>query len=376
MVVAEFRDRIHPGLVETGRVERGGDRPFHTVINAENSHALEMLADTHRHAIDAIYIDPPYNTGAKDWKYNNDYVERDDDYRHSKWLAFMERRLRLARELLNPDDSVLIVTIDEKEYLRLGLLLEQAFPEARIQMVSSVISPGGASRTAAFTRVDEYLYFVKVGSAAPIKHTSDLLFSERGSGTRVEKSPIWRGLLRGGSGPLRADSPSKFYPVLVDPRTGEVVGAGRALPRGKDRSSYDPPIGLEAVWPLKQRGVEGRWELNATTFEARRSLGYVRAGEPNRNTGTRTTYYLRNAEIERLENGELVASGRTTAGHLDIAYNQERDQSLPAKTVWNSPSHNATEYGSNLLKALLRRRFPYPKSLYAVEDVLRFFVGS
>ena len=87
VVVARFEDPIYPGLVETGRVENGGpDKPFHTVINAENFHALEMLTYTHRHSVDAIYIDPPYNTGAKDWKYNNDYVEEDDDYRHSKWL--------------------------------------------------------------------------------------------------------------------------------------------------------------------------------------------------------------------------------------------------------------------------------------------------
>ena len=109
-----------PGLVSTGKVERGGDKPFHTVINGENYHVLKALTYTHRGKVDAIYIDPPYNTGAKDWKYNNDYVEGDDLYRHSKWLAMMERRLLLARELLNPADSVLIVTIDEKEYLRLG----------------------------------------------------------------------------------------------------------------------------------------------------------------------------------------------------------------------------------------------------------------
>ena len=85
------------------------------MINGENFHVLEQLTFTHEHTIDAIYIDPPYNTGARDWKYNNDYVEGDDLYRHSKWLAFMERRLKLAKRLLNPDDSVLIVTIDEKE---------------------------------------------------------------------------------------------------------------------------------------------------------------------------------------------------------------------------------------------------------------------
>jgi len=158
VVVAEFRDYIYPGLISTGKVERGGDKPFHTVIRGENYHALEALTFTHRGKIDAIYIDPPYNTGAKDWKYNNDYVETDDLYRHSKWLAFMERRLSLAKVLLNPEQSILIVTIDEKEYLRLGLLIEQTFPEAEIQMITSVINPKGTARANEFARIDEYVF--------------------------------------------------------------------------------------------------------------------------------------------------------------------------------------------------------------------------
>ena len=169
VVVAEFRDPIYPGLVSTGKVERGGDKPFHTVINAENFHALETLLFTHRGKVDCIYIDPPYNTGAKDWKYNNDYVESDDLYRHSKWLAFMERRLLLAKELLNPDDSVLIVTIDEKEYLRLGLATRADFPEAQMQMI--II--GDQSERALlgsndFTRIDEYIYFVRRSGAQQV----------------------------------------------------------------------------------------------------------------------------------------------------------------------------------------------------------------
>jgi adenine-specific DNA-methyltransferase len=90
IVVAEFKDYIYPGLISTGKVERGGDKPFHTVINGENFHALEALTFTHRGKIDVIYIDPPYNSGAKDWKYNNDYVGEEDLYRHSKWLAMLE----------------------------------------------------------------------------------------------------------------------------------------------------------------------------------------------------------------------------------------------------------------------------------------------
>ena len=159
IVVAEFRDFIYPGLVSTGKTERGGDKPFHTVINGENFHALEALTFTHRGKIDAIYIDPPYNSGARDWKYNNDYVEKDDLYRHSKWLAFIERRLKIAKELLNPQKSVLIVAIDDKEVSRLGLLLEQVFPEARLDMVTTVINPRGKYRQGQFARCEDYLFF-------------------------------------------------------------------------------------------------------------------------------------------------------------------------------------------------------------------------
>jgi adenine-specific DNA-methyltransferase len=72
--------------------------------------------------IDCIYVHPPYNTGARDWKYNNHYIDAADSWRHSKWLAFMRRRLLIARRLLKPD-GVLIITIDEHEVHHLGMLL-------------------------------------------------------------------------------------------------------------------------------------------------------------------------------------------------------------------------------------------------------------
>ncbi len=131
VVAADFGEPVYPGLRRLGAVARGSDKPAHVVIKGENHHVLEALQFTHAGKVDCIYIDPPYNTGARDWKYDNNYVDDTDAYRHSKWLAFMERRLRLAKDLLNPDNSVLIVTIDEKEYLRLGLLLDQVFPGQR-----------------------------------------------------------------------------------------------------------------------------------------------------------------------------------------------------------------------------------------------------
>lgn len=131
VAVAEFGEPIYPGLKRLGSVDRGGDKPAHVVIKGENHHALEALQFTHAGKVDCIYIDPPYNSGARDWKYNNDYVDGDDDYRHSKWLAMMKRRLLVAKELLNPEGSALIVTIDEKEVHRLGVLLDQLFPGVR-----------------------------------------------------------------------------------------------------------------------------------------------------------------------------------------------------------------------------------------------------
>ncbi len=201
VVVADFGEPVFPGLRHLGSVARGGDKPSHVVIKGENHHVLEALQFTHAGKVDCIYIDPPYNSGARDWRYDNNYVDDADTYRHSKWLAMMERRLLLAKNLLNPDDSVLIVTIDEKEYLRLGLLLEQVFAEARIQMISSVISQKGSARTGEFSRCNEFIYFVQFGNAAPVPQKTDLLHERQtGPGDDVE----WGRLTR--MGPM-ADGP-------------------------------------------------------------------------------------------------------------------------------------------------------------------------
>ena len=144
-------------------MERGGSKPYQTVINGENYHVLKALTYTHRGKVDAIYIDPPYNTASERLEIQQRLRREDDLYSHSKWLAMMERRLRLAKDLLNPADSVLIVTIDEKEYLRLGLLLEQVLPEAKIQMVSSIINRKGIIRANEFTRTNEFIYVAMFG---------------------------------------------------------------------------------------------------------------------------------------------------------------------------------------------------------------------
>ena len=152
--------------LEAARISRSrGDKPAHVVIKGENYHTLEALQFTHAGKVDCIYIDPPYNTRSRDWKYNNDYVDAADAWRHSKWLAMMEKRLRLRTRDLLKDDSVLIATIDEHEVHHLRMLLEQLFPDAYVQMVTIVVNPKGVPQ-GRVARVEEYAVFCFFGRSS------------------------------------------------------------------------------------------------------------------------------------------------------------------------------------------------------------------
>jgi adenine-specific DNA-methyltransferase len=312
-----------------------------------------------------------YNSGAKDWKYNNDYVDRDDVYRHSLWLSFMEKRLKLAQRLLNPDDSVLIVTIDEKEVLRLGLLLEQIFKGARIQMVSTYINPAAVARAGAFGRVDEYIFFVKLGIAAPqrVTLTRDWV-SLKG---RTHKGvPRWDMLRRSGESAARSDRPGCFYPIYIDPEGPKVVQVGDALPKGV--SEPEPIEGLVPVLPIRKDGSEGRWQWFPKGFRERLSQGRVRI------TGSEDKGFvvsiLKDGEYKKVLNGEFDLTGYGVDGSIQTATGDSENVLAVPGTQWRIPSHDATQYGSRLLSDsfLPGRKFPFPKSLYAVEDTLRFFV--
>lgn len=376
VVIAAFGDTIYPGLVSTGKVERGGDAPFHTVINAENYHALKALTYTHRGKIDAVYIDPPYNTGAKDWKYNNDYVEGEDIYRHSKWLAFMERRLLVARELLNPQNSTLVVTIDEKEYLRLGLLLEQLFPESSQQMATIVINPNGVARGSELARVEEYAFFVFIGSAAPALVVDSLL--DTGSLSGQSRSNVrWEWLLRGGNNSRRQDRPNLFYPIFIDPLSRTIAAVGESLPLGIDRKTVADRDGLETVWPIRAgRDEEATWQMSPSSLQRLVADGFARAGAHDEKKGRWSILYLGPSQQRRIRAGELVVVGQRPDGSKEVEFGEQGVRRTP-KTVWNRGSHKAGEYGSTLVRRLTgERKFPFPKSLYAVEDALRILVAD
>lgn len=377
VTVAEYDQPIYAGLKETGRVERGGDKPYQVVINGENYHALETLAFAYAGKVDCIYIDPPYNTGARDWKYNNDYVDGSDAYRHSKWLAFMERRLKLAKQLLNPNESVLIVTIDEKEHARLELLLESVFSNATgIQTVSITINKNGVARGNQFKRADEYAVFCFFGTAAPCQVDRKLYSVEFGeleekvaddeSSSRSQRKVRWERLLRGGPNAARTARPNLFYPIYIDEETATIKELGASLPLEQDWTKTPTKSGLRAVWPIRTDGREATWRISQNALQAKLDRGCAKVGEYNKKSDRYSLLYLGDSQEERLKNGEIKLIGRAEDGSLLLEEQGERS-AIPT-TVWSGTQFSAGEYGSRYIKKFIGdRRFTFPKSLYATE---------
>ena len=372
VVIAEFGEPIYPYLRPLDSVNNAPESNlWHTLIEADNYHALQLLEYLYAGKVDCIYIDPPYNTGARDWKYNNDYVDGSDSYRHSKWLSFMQKRLKIAKKLLNPRDSVLIVTIDEKEYLHLGCLLEELFPEARMQMITSVISAKGVVRNGQFSRVEEYIFIIELGSSHLTQCEYNMLDAEikKASNRSIE----WLGFRRRAPQAKRESRPNQFYPVFIDKASGQIHSIGEIVKHGVDRNSVPVPEGCAAIWPLSKDGDERLWSLIQENAVANWKKGYLRANW-NKEKEVGTVYYLAEGTIKDIENGTATVIGYNGDGSIIAMYYVVG--TTPPKRVWNVSSHNAEIYGTNLLSSFLGDRFSYPKSLYAVHDVLRFYVAN
>ncbi|MCC8020833.1 MAG: site-specific DNA-methyltransferase [Akkermansia sp.] len=377
VVVAEFGEPIYPYLKPIDNVCNAPDSDlWHALIEADNYHALQLLEYLYAGKVDCIYIDPPYNTGARDWKYNNDYVDSSDSYRHSKWLSMMEKRLKLAKKLLNPKDSVLIVTIDEKEYLHLGCLLEELFPDSNSQMISSVINPKGNRRDNEFSRCEEYIYFVYIGSSKIISNGSDMLRQSESIDSEPDKSVRLRGLLRQASNHgKRTDRPNLFYPLLFEKETGRFIGHGPVLSLTENREDYLPPEGAVAMWPIASNGTELTWNLQPETLMRKYEQHFLSFGKWNGRQ--RTGYYLSAGQEENFKNGMYNVLGQDDDGAYIIELKENETKNVRPLTIWHKKEHSASEYGTTLLNGIIGSgRFSFPKSLYAVEDTIRFFVAN
>lgn len=370
--VAEFGEPIYPYLKPIDTVCNAPDSDlWHTLIEADNYHALQLLEYLYAGKVDCIYIDPPYNTGARDWKYNNDYVDGSDAYRHSKWLSMMQKRLRLAKKLLNPKDSVLIVTIDEKEYLHLGCLLEEMFPEGNMQMITDVINPRGTNRENEFSRVEEFIFICRFGDATVCKTDNNML----GNTDETGKSRVWYAFNRGNN--PRASANGQFFPIYIDEAKKTIVDIGEPMPLNTAPNDFPKREGMASVFPVNNRGEESIWRAIPETVREWVKKGYVKVSQYDKKNNRWTLSYIPSGMQERIESGEISVVGRNEDGSLNISHIDSSQEKVSPRSVWIQRNHNAADYGAALIKNIVSgHHFSYPKSLYATHDTIRFFVAN
>lgn len=299
----------------------------HVMIEGDNYHALSVLNYTHRRKVDVIYIDPPYNTGNKSWMYNNHYIEKDDRYRHSKWLSFMNKRLILAKNLLK-DTGALICAIDDYELNTLGLILEEIFPSYDKNIIVVEHHPQGAGSNT-ISRTHEYAYVLTpkgLGIEGRITNSEENRWSLKRSGQ--------------GENNWRKNRPNQFFAILINTETSKVVGAEVAIAKDKKKYPKDrTQEGYLRIYPLGKNGTERVWRYNRDTM-----LDLIEKGV-----------------IEYTKQGALVVK------KIGVA-------SSPIFSVWKGAQYNAGTHGTNLIAQILGKHFPYPKSLYTVLEMISMIV--
>lgn len=310
--------------VKTKAINNDPDKPTHILIEGDNYHALSVLNYTHQNAIDVIYIDPPFNTGARDWKYNNNYVDDTDVFRHSKWLSFMKNRLDISKNLL-ADDGVIIIAIDDNELNTLSLLVSEIFPNKIQNTVTIVNNPHGVSRSG-FSRCHEYaLFLLNPGQVINKKPAPEDLRNIN--------------LRRSGNNSLRADSPTMFYPIIVNKKSLKIMSVGdmpnnNFHPKGQTIEKDD----YFEIWPIDDSNIEKNW------------------------------YYSKKRVSE---NGNSELQIKWVKERLYPYFKHSNESKQTYKSIWTEKIYDAGAYGSTLVKNITKNNFPFPKSIFTIRDCLK-----
>ncbi|WP_300440505.1 site-specific DNA-methyltransferase [Zoogloea sp.] len=291
---------LNANLVFPRRVEAWSHCPTpetpcpNLVIEGDNFDALRLLGATHRGRIRVIYIDPPYNTGNKDWVYNDHYVGPNDRWRHSQWLEFLFRRLSLARDLLAPD-GVILVSINDENRARLELLMDEVFPGRRLGSIAWRTRQGSNADQQCFLSVD-HEHVLAYGNPG---------FSFNGFAKSYEmygnpdKDPRgdWRtsDLTLGYSWKER---PNLYYPLL-DPASGV---------------SYPPNPDRVWVYASQERLKRGQ-TVQAKTMEEFIELGQILFPSNDQRVETWPTL---DALLAAIDAGDVPKSGRTPLLRRDL----------------------------------------------------------
>ena len=322
-------------------------KPVNILIEGDNYHALSVLNYTHKGKIDVIYIDPPYNTGNRSWTYNNDYVEKEDSWKHSKWLSFMYKRLILAKNLLK-QTGIIIITIDDYEIGPLRLLMDELFGEQnRLGLVTIMHNPRGRSDDKFFATSHEYALFY--GKNSKLTKTYKLSLTDEQAEQFPFEDEISRyrllPLKRTGSNSTPKERPNLYYPIYYN--------------KSKNDIAFEVDNQSEEILPFDGDGGKRVWRWGKETL------------------------------MERFKTDIVIK--KNSKNKFSVFTKDRIKEGRKPKTVWVNPKYDASSHGTMLVQKLIgkRKAFDYPKSLFAVCDcleiaskkkknalILDFFAGS
>jgi len=240
-VPENFTPKQFPVLkeIKNKEIETDKNKPVNLLIEGDNYHSLAVLNFTHQNKIDVIYIDPPYNTGNKDFIFNDKFVDKDDPWRHSKWLSFMEKRLRLAKNLLNKN-GVIFISIGEDEVAQLKLLCDETFGDTNfINCLVWKANPRGRAMDKFFATTKEYI-LVYAKDSSEIKLALNSIEDEKKLSKFNLKDDISfykKGYpLHNGTREFHINNrPNLAYSIYYNPKTGDAVARDE---KTKDKNGY------------------------------------------------------------------------------------------------------------------------------------------
>lgn len=316
-------DKDGDKLLDQFKRNENGTITDNLIIKGNNLLALHTLKKEFAGKVKLIYIDPPYNTGGlgDTFTYNN-------SFKRSTWLTFMYNRLIAAKDLLRKD-GVLIVAIDENEQPHLGVMLKEFFKDYEVHCITIVHNPRGVQGTN-FSYTHEYAFFV-------VPKGKKLI------GNRIiDESEIdFSNLRNWGGESLRSDAKNCFYPIVVDPKTSEIIEFGEVCEDDFHPSKREIiKDGKVYIYPIDNDNIERKWRY------ARQSVEEIK---------------------------DLLRA-RKKSGQWDVEIGKNFGQ---YKTVWIDPKYDANEYGTKIVSRLVpENKFSFPKSLYNVKDCVYAVVGN
>lgn len=334
--------------VSTLKLLNSESEPWNFILEGDNLHSLKLLEKTHKGSIDLIYIDPPYNTGNKDFRYDDTYVDKVDGYNHSKWISFMVNRLKCARNLLS-EAGIIFISIDDNEQAQLRLICDEIFGDSNfVAQIIPIANPGGRDyKDIAITH--EYLLVYTKGPKGKINEIpKDIEFTKFDKKGGYELRELRNRNPKFNSG----NRPNLFYPIFVAPSLYDEYGCNKISTTKSDVFNIE-------VKPYNSKGEESVW----------------RWGKPK----------LIENLTDSIDEDEVVARQKKD-GNWNV-YEKSRKVTTKAKSVWNE-TEMRTEEGTRLIMSLFGKSvFDHPKSLSLIKRVIElgskkdsvildFFAGS